>query len=282
MIVVIDWFLQDKLVLTRPIGNHFKKLYDMNQSVNLLSLFTIHINKSIMANARTDFVGPILLAIFAYLASMITRAFQRSVDSSAYLKKMKLDASLNYTIYDNFITDDNLLQKLQDESLWIECSKQDPMWWDGESEPKTIWEELSKAIWSDRPELKDAVGIEYWCNRIDPDQGYLPWHIDKDEIELTENNKLVTPIMGSVLYGFNHDGHFTGGKLLLVDADVNDDPTIYETLKIDEIVQIDPLFNRMLIFNASKWHQVSLTTGTGARYTFAANANRQKPKSKKR
>jgi hypothetical protein len=37
----------------------------------------------------------------------------------------------------------------------------------------------------------------------------------------------------------------------------------------------------MLIFNASKWHQVSLTSGTGARYTFAANANRQKPKSKK-
>lgn len=234
-----------------------------------------------MANARTDFVGPILLAIFAYLTSMITRAFQRSVDSSAYLKKMKLDASLNYTIYDNFITDDDLLQRLQDESLWIECAKEDPKWWDGKSPPKNIWEEISKAIWSERPELEDAVGIEYWCNRIDPDQGYLPWHIDKDEVELNENNKLVTPIMGSVLYGFNHDGHFTGGKLLLIDADVNDDPYAYDSSKSDEIVKIDPFFNRMLIFNASKWHKVSVTRGTGARYTFAANANSHKPKTKK-
>lgn len=231
-----------------------------------------------MPSNRTDFVGPILLAILAYLASMITRSFQRSVSSNVYIKKKKLETKLNFTITDNFITNGYLLQRLQNESLWKECADDVPRWWDGKSVPKNIWEELSKMIWFERPEFKSAVGIEYWCNIIVAEQGYLPWHIDKDEDAFHESNKLITPIMGSVFYGFNHTGKFVGGKLQLIDADVSDDPFVYDSTKSDEVVHIDPIFNRMLIFNASKWHRVSITSGTGARYTFAANANSHRPK----
>lgn len=229
-----------------------------------------------MASNRADFVSPILLAILAYLASMITRSFQRSVSQNVYLKRKKLEIALNFTVADNFISNADFLQRLQNESLWDECADDVPQWWDGKSEPKNIWEELSKMIWQDRPEFQVAVGVEYWCNKIS--HGYLPWHIDKDEVALKENNKLITPIMGSVFYGFNHTGQFSGGKLLLVDADVYDDPLVYESTKSDEVVQVDPIFNRMLIFNATKWHRVTETLGSGARYTFAANVNSQKPK----
>ncbi|GFH52515.1 hypothetical protein CTEN210_08991 [Chaetoceros tenuissimus] len=139
-----------------------------------------------------------------------------------------------------------------------------------------IWEELSKEIWQHRPEYETAVGFEYWCNIISEKRS-LPWHIDKDEYELHENDELVTPIMGAVYYGFDHT--FKGsGHLMLIDADIEQtSPFLYNYEDNKEVVNVEPLLNRMVIFNASKWHRVE-TNFTGKRYTFAVNANRHRPK----
>lgn len=107
-----------------------------------------------MTNNRSDFVGPILLAIFAYLASMLTRAFQRSIENSymAPYNQAVQELKLNYTIVDSFLRDDNemLLGKLQDPKLWEDCSGKGEGWWDGKSEPKNIFEEISREIWKVR------------------------------------------------------------------------------------------------------------------------------------
>jgi len=244
-----------------------------------------------MTNNRQDFVGPILLAIFAYLASMLTRAFQRSIENSymaAYNPAVQ-ELKLNYTIANAFLKGDKhdiLLGKLQDPKVWEDCSAKGEGWWDGKSEPKNIFEELSREIWKDRPEFHsdEVAGFEYWCNTMKAkSKQSLPWHIAKDEEELNQNNKLVTPVMGAVFYGFKHDNTFDGGLLQLVDADIYDDPLQFESVRKHEVVEIKPNFNRMIIFNATKWHKVTNVRPVagniaGARYAFAVNANRQKPK----
>jgi hypothetical protein len=89
--------------------------------------------------------------------------------------------NLNHTVADNFISDQHLLEKLQDEQLWEDCDRGEARWWDHKNdEPQNIWEEISKQIWQNRPEFETAVGFEYWCNVIQNNKN-LPWHIDKGE-----------------------------------------------------------------------------------------------------
>ena len=135
----------------------------------------------IMSNNRSDFVGPILLAILAYLASMLTRAFQRSIEHSAVIRSMNREENLNHTVVDDFIKDEVVLKQLQDPKVWEACDKDNLRWWDGKSKPKNIWEQLAKQIWEDRDEFQTAAGFEYWCNIIQ-DQKNLPWHIDKGKV----------------------------------------------------------------------------------------------------
>ena len=66
--------------------------------------------------------------------------------------------------------------------------------------------------------------------------------------------------------------------MILTDADIDQtSPFLYDYEENNEVVKVEPLFNRMVIFNASKWHRVE-TKFTGKRYTFAVNANRHRPK----
>lgn len=77
-------------------------------------------------------------------------------------------------------------------------------------------------------------------------------------------------------YGFDH--RFEGsGALQLIDADIGDDPYAFDHERRHEIVSIEPSFNRLVVFNASKWHKVAPIT-SGKRYTLAVNANKHKPK----
>lgn len=83
-------------------------------------------------------------------------------------------------------------------------------------------------------------------------------------------------IQGAVYYGYDH--HFEGsGELLLIDADVEDNPFAFDHERRDEIISLEPSFNRLIVFNASKWHKVAPIT-SGKRYTLAVNANSHKPK----
>ena len=231
----------------------------------------------------SDYITPLIFAFIAYVISMGIKSIQKSFDSSnddsvgrVYKVEQtnnrpekRTESWLSTSIYDNFLDEkeDYLLTNLQDKKEWIACDKLRPRWWDGHSEPENIWEELAKRIWSSRPEYDDSDGFEYWCNILDESKN-LAWHIDKDEDE----DYLVTPIMGAVYYGFNHDGMFKGGKLLTVDAQWDENENLYEK----DIVPIDANFNRLVIFNASLWHRVS--DFSGERYTFAVNALKQRPK----
>jgi len=229
-----------------------------------------------MSNSRSDFVGPILLAIFAYLASMLTRAFQRSIEQTAISNAAQRVASLNYTITDKFIADETFLDRLQDAKIWEDCDLAGPKWWNGKTKPKNIWEELSKKIWEERSEFDIAAGFEYWCNILSDGES-LPWHIDKDEAEFEKSDNLITPLKGAVYFGLDHQFDKGGGHFYLIDADTRHNPNEFDTARRDEIVAIASGFNRLIHFNASKWHRVSAVKG-GKRYTFAVNANSHKPK----
>ncbi len=231
----------------------------------------------------SDFTAPLILAVLTIIMAIGIKKLQAFVDEQnlAELNAMRKGrpSSLNTTIIDNFLRaddDTSMLEKLQSVEVWNKCDNVDPRFWDGKSEPKNMWEELAKKIWISRPEFKDAVGFEYWCNIIHAGQE-LPWHIDKDETAMKESFALVTPLLGAVYYGFNHDDKFTGGKLWTVDAQLDDDPLEYEGARKKEIIEYNADFDRLIYFNASLWHKVS-DVKSGKRYTFAVNALKAIPR----
>ena len=223
--------------------------------------------------SRPDIFLAILFASISIFLALGVQKMKQFVTDAKYKLILK---NLNHTVTDDFIKDTSLLSRLQNETLWKECDEAGSHFWQRQDPITNIWEELSKEIWQHRPEYKEAVGFEYWCNIISEKRS-LPWHIDKDEYELHENDDLVTPIMGAVYYGIDHK--FKGsGNLMLIDADIDQtSPFLYNYEENNEVVKVEPLFNRMVIFNASKWHRVE-TNFTGKRYTFAVNANRHRPK----
>jgi hypothetical protein len=135
--------------------------------------------------SRSDFIAPIILAIFAYFAAMVAKGFHGLVNESSFVKKSIRDVNLKHSITDNFIKHQDFLQKLQDTKLWEACDKEETRWFDHKnSEPQNIWEEISKQIWKDRPEFETAVGFEYWCNIV-TEKRDLTWHIDKGEFSFS-------------------------------------------------------------------------------------------------
>jgi hypothetical protein len=83
--------------------------------------------------------------------------------------------------------------------------------------------------------------------------------------------------MGAVFYGYPHT--FEGGYLETINADVHDLLPYERTGDQGDIARIRAEYNRMVILNVSKWHQVSDILDHGERYTFAANVwHDEKPK----
>ena len=120
------------------------------------------------------------------------------------------------------------------------------------------------------------AGYEYWCNIVRPDSP-LDWHVDKDEAEFSSHERLVTPYMGAVWYGFPHE--FTGGGHLEIfpfHPTTIPDPTIVRDIG-DRVERISPHYNRLVFLNVSEWHRVAPIT-SGARYTLAVNVWKEKPK----
>lgn len=237
-----------------------------------------------------DWIAPMIMAALAIVMYFMTNILKEMVEEAkqnelkhATPSKYTGPSRMETTIIDNFVDlKDPIVKRLQDKRLWEECNDGSQyedgkyQWWDGKTEPKDIWQELAKRMWENRPEFNDAIGFEYWCNIMEGGKT-LPWHIDKDEDAYSESYELVTPLKGSVYYGFDHDGKFDGGKLWLIDAQYEDNFELYETEWRDELVEIDANYNRVVYFNASLWHKVSTIT-SGARYTFAVNALDQIPR----
>ena len=123
------------------------------------------------------------------------------------------------------------------------------------------------------PLLKQAyalgTGIEYWTH-IFPytklnDRGQpletrkgLDWHVDKDELLYKGTKKIINPLAVAVLYVHDDEDLDTMGHLEL-------------EYKKDYIQEIDPVPNRLIIFDGTKKHRVTEGTNINKRKSVIAN-----------
>jgi hypothetical protein len=115
----------------------------------------------------------------------------------------------------------------------------------------------------------DFAGYEIWCNILSP-MAPLSYHVDKDQLAYQESDgqNVSSPLYGSVFYGYVHD--FEGGLLEILPYDPYDVPTDMEHPDPDEIERIQAEYNRLILFNATKFHRVS-PIARGHRVTLAVN-----------
>lgn len=177
-------------------------------------------------------------------------------------------------VYDNFIQDQNLLNKIQnDPSFWRDGYHWYDGWWN--SRPTTTRHELIKYIWGDHCLLNESFqiqGFEHWVgvyeagdNKVIENFGeryHLKHHFDKDEDLWNATGEVKSPIIGTVFYPDPEVDNIEGGMLQIWDTyDVNP----YYPYEL-----IQPKFNRLIIFDAGKLHAVQEVT-KGTRKAIAIN-----------
>ena len=94
---------------------------------------------------------------------------------------------------------------------------------------------------------------------------FLGWHNDKDEKLYKETGQVVSPGTGTIFYCYPHE--VTGGYLEIAKDEA-----------LSEVERIEPVFNRLIIFNAALWHRVSKVYG-GKRRALLINLWSHKPRS---
>ena len=172
---------------------------------------------------------------------------------------------------DNFLdSNSSLLKDLEDTKLWEELDDIQPpqttRWWDGTGKIDSVWKELISKIWLTDTNRISFKCFEYWVNITDP-RNSLDWHQDKDEFEYEESGKVVCPSTSTVFYGYPHK--VKGGYLEI--NEVGKDNHV-------EIERINPIYNRIVVFNPSRVHRVSKIY-SGKRYGFQVNIWDEIPKS---
>lgn len=184
-------------------------------------------------------------------------------------------------IISNFIDDPRILKQLTDHREWFSCYENTrgskTHWYDKNKEPSSIWEYLALRMWQDQPFLQteDFAGFEIWCNILTP-EGPLTWHVDKDQIlyQKSGGNELSLPLYGSVFYGYPHE--HTGGFLEILKYDTASWPEGMDEPDPESVERIEAEYNRLVVFNASKFHRVS-PIYSGARVTLAVNVWKKRP-----
>lgn len=164
-------------------------------------------------------------------------------------------------VVDDFITDKELLTKLQDDSLW---EANVPYSWVSKTdlfnyEQQSLWIDLLKEIWGQVDPDTNYAGVEYWSNGY-INQNTLDWHKDKDEHIFNTTGELVHPFIGSVWYG--HTDKIVGGYL--------------EIQRNGELERFEPVPNRLIIFDSYSLHRVAPIL-TGTRRAIASNVWINKP-----
>lgn len=167
-------------------------------------------------------------------------------------------------VIDDFIQDLSLLIRIQeDESFFSQNGKY--MWWDGwwNSPTDTLKKELIQYIWGENSPYPpiNVTGFEYWTGQYSQDTqlpSTLDMHFDKDEYVWETENKIVTPVIGTVFYPLPMD---IEGGYLEVFSNGNDQPC----------ERIQAKFNRLIIFPAGEYpHRVTEVTD-GTRSAIAIN-----------
>ena len=176
-------------------------------------------------------------------------------------------------LQDDFCNDQNLLQQVTDPALWRKGFN----WWDGwdKQPPRNIWEQIIQYVWQREPGIvSQMAGFEYWCNVQKPSGKFaLDWHQDKDEVLQAQTGQISCPAIGTIYYCFPHQ--VTGGCLEVMPETWTQMPPPIPP--IDDLERVRPIYNRLVIFDASRWHRVAPIV-TGTRYAFLVNLWTHKPK----
>lgn len=157
-------------------------------------------------------------------------------------------------IMDNFLPD-HVWEKFSDVRLWEEPHTS---FFDINSKPTNFFNQVSLNIWNwyiQKYNPKGVVGIESWTNRaFDVNDEPLPWHRDRDEAHYGETKENLHPMAGIVLYGHKE---IPQGAYLEIEREHGSE-------------MIEPVPNRLIVFDPSIPHRVTSMTG-GYRYTLASN-----------
>jgi len=184
-----------------------------------------------------------------------------------------MEGNVDLMIIDDFIKDEKLLKRLANTKgeFWEKGFSWWSGWWDSPIE--TLRHELIHKIWGEKCPMQfngiTCAGFEHWIGRYGEGQDwqYLDTHKDKDETLYEKTGEFVYPKIGTVFYPIDHK--VEGGELMVYSGD--EYPT--DDTPADIIL---PKYNRLIIFDASKWHCVKEIT-KGTRYAIAINLWDKKP-----
>lgn len=174
-----------------------------------------------------------------------------------------------------FFLDDNdpMKRLLQNRTIWGADGFAN-RWWEkpsAETIGDDVWRALAWKIYQNHPLLEKAVGMEYWVNVLTADTP-LEWHVDKDTDAWMHDDRLMLPLWGAVYYGYPHS--FRGGYLEVMVGGVYEE---WPSHVGGELERIRADYNRLVLFNASKWHRVTPITDNGERLALAVNLWDQRP-----
>lgn len=165
-------------------------------------------------------------------------------------------------IIDDFIKDESLLEEIKNDSKFFETPGK-YMWWGGwwNSPADTLKKRLIQYIWGENSphEPLNCIGFEYWTGTYGEGgtNKQLDLHFDKDEYLWKSQEKLSTPLMGTVFYPLPMD--IDGGYLEV------------QSKEGDLTERIQAKYNRLIIFPAGKYpHKVTEVT-RGVRNAIAIN-----------
>ena len=191
-------------------------------------------------------------------------------------------------VYDNFIKDLDLLDKISNDDKFWEPGYR---WWDGwwAAPTEDLRHQLIKEVWGENSphESITCKGFEHWVGDYNGDEEphiifdkswSLKPHFDKDEEHFQKTKKVLGPKMGTVFYPCREIQDIEGGDLWYWDhygADLmtEDNMLVYPDRE-PEVIKAK--FNRLIVFDASKLHAVTKVT-KGRRRAIAINLWDQKP-----
>lgn len=170
-------------------------------------------------------------------------------------------------VCDGFLNDAQLFDELRNEDMWRKVPAYN--WWSGwwDSPPSNPIEETIRRVWQGQIPENEFAGFEYWFNAL-TDRKELKWHRDCDEALRRRDGSYLCPTIGNVFYVIVED--VVGGFMELSHK------TSLNEIETSELERIQPVENRLVIFNPSFWHRVA-RLARGKRLAIQANLWPQKP-----
>tara|TARA_A200000159_G_scaffold8442_1_gene7248 strand:+ start:1885 stop:2505 length:621 start_codon:yes stop_codon:yes gene_type:complete len=185
-------------------------------------------------------------------------------------------------VLENFLdVESDLYKEVTADSFWTQDNIPRNTWLDKNESAKNAWSALCHKIWRHTNGVlpREFEGFEYWANEISENND-LGWHQDKDEFKyhFADPQENVPPYLGAIYYA--HTEKPDGGYLEIRRVDehpyevgehpdfVSEDPDQYE--------RIQPVPNRLVIFDSRLWHRVSWVHSGKRRY-LATNVWIDKP-----